>query len=156
MSNVYVISDLHLSHKNMAIFRGFKNVEEHDQYIIDKWNSVVNKKDTVWILGDITMEKTSPYHILNLLYGYKKVVLGNHDQPQHTKELLNYVNSVAGMVNYKKFLLTHAPVHPTELDGTSLKNIHGHIHSKIINDDRYINVCCEQVDYTPQLISKFY
>ena len=85
MSNIFIIADLHLSHKNMAIKRGFKDETEHDNFIIEQWNSVVLKKDTVWILGDITMEKSTPYYLLNKLNGYKKVVLGNHDQPQHVK-----------------------------------------------------------------------
>lgn len=94
MAEIFVISDLHLSHKNMAIKRGFKDEIEHDKFIIEKWNKVVSKKDTVWILGDITMEKATPYPLLDKLNGYKKVVLGNHDQPQHVPELLKYVNSL--------------------------------------------------------------
>ena len=61
MGKVFIISDLHLSHKNMAIKRGFKDEAEHDNFIIEQWNKVVSKKDTVWILGDITMEKSTPF-----------------------------------------------------------------------------------------------
>lgn len=43
MHRKFVISDLHLGHTNMALHRGFTSVEEHDDYIISKWNSVVNK-----------------------------------------------------------------------------------------------------------------
>jgi calcineurin-like phosphoesterase family protein len=28
-------------------------------------------------------------------------------------------------------------------------NVHGHIHARRINDPRYINVCVEQINYTP-------
>ena len=56
MQKIFVISDLHFSHLNMALRRGFDNIEDHDNHIVEKWNSVVNSKDTVWILGDITME----------------------------------------------------------------------------------------------------
>mgnify|MGYP002477993094 CR=1 FL=1 len=59
MSVVRFIADLHLGHTNMAIKRGFLTVEEHDEYIITQWNSVVNKRDVTYILGDITMEKKS-------------------------------------------------------------------------------------------------
>ena len=53
MSNVYVISDLHFGHKNIHKFRlGFCSEEEHAEYIISRWNDVVTKRDTVWVLGD--------------------------------------------------------------------------------------------------------
>lgn len=144
----YVIADLHFSHLNMALKRGFSSMEEHDQHIVDRWNSVVRKKDTVWILGDITMEKTSPYHLLDKLNGYKKVVLGNHDNGNHIPELLKHVNSVCGMVKHKGFLLTHCPVHESQLERYDA-NIHGHVHENSLEDYRYINVSAEVLDYTP-------
>jgi calcineurin-like phosphoesterase family protein len=151
MGRILIISDLHLGHANMALKRGFKNVQEHDAFIINQWNSVVLKKDTVWILGDITMEKSSNYFILNHLNGIKKVVLGNHDRPQHVPELLKYVNSVCGMIKLKGFILTHAPIHESEL-GRFGGNIHGHVHEKTLDDPRYINVSCEVLNYTPILL----
>jgi len=126
MGRVFVISDLHLSHKNMAIRRGFIDEIEHDEHIIKSWNSVVNKKDTVYVLGDITMEKISPYELLNRLNGIINVVGGNHDMKNHTKTMLEYVNSYAGMIDYKEFILTHCPVHPSQLEHRYSKNIHGH------------------------------
>ena len=154
MSRVFAISDLHLSHKNMAIRRGFIDEIEHDEHIIKMWNSVINKRDTVYVLGDITMERTHPYELLKRLNGVINVVLGNHDYKNHSKELLNYVNTVAGMVDYKGFILTHCPIHPSQLEHRYIKNIHGHVHSNSLDDNRYINVCCEVVDYKPVLISQ--
>jgi len=150
--NIYVISDLHLGHENMAKKRGFSSSEEHDNYIIQEWNKVVNKNDTVWILGDITMETTKYYHLLNQLKGIKNVVLGNHDEPQHVPELMKYVNKVCGCVKLKGCILTHIPIHPHEIDRFKY-NIYGHLHDEIINHDKYINVCCEQVNYRPVLLN---
>jgi calcineurin-like phosphoesterase family protein len=148
MSKIYVISDLHFSHHNMAIKRGFSTIEEHDEFIIDRWNQVVNKRDTVWILWDITMEKATPYYLLDRLKGIKKVVLGNHDQPQHVKALLKHVNCVCGMIKYKGFILSHAPIHESEVWRFYL-NIHGHVHENTLDDPRYLNVSCEAVNYRP-------
>lgn len=153
MSRVFIISDLHFSHRNMAIKRGFADEVEHDEFIIKEWNNVVNKKDVVYILGDITMEKTSPYYLLDRLNGLKKVVLGNHDMPQHIPELLKYVNSVCGVFKYKNFMLSHVPIHHFEI-GRFRKNIHGHVHENTLKDERYVNVCCEVLNYKPKLISE--
>ena len=62
MANIYVFSDPHFHHRNMAIRRGFKDEIEMNEYIIKMYNSVINKKDTCYILGDITMEKSRDYY----------------------------------------------------------------------------------------------
>lgn len=153
--STFFISDLHLGHENMARRRGFSCADEMNEHIIKQWNSVVCKRDLVFILGDITMEKTRDYPMLSMLNGFKTVILGNHDQPQHTPELLKYVNKVAGMIDYKyNYILTHCPVHESQLEFRYSYNIHGHVHSNSIDDERYINVCAEVIDYTPKTIEQ--
>jgi calcineurin-like phosphoesterase family protein len=143
----------------MATRRGFSTIEEHDEHIIAKWNSVVNKRDVTYILGDVTMEKSSPYPLLDRLNGIKHIVLGNHDRRQDTKKLFDYAESICGMINYKGVFLTHCPMHSDELNYGISKNIHGHIHDKVVMkmldgwevpDERYFCVSCEQVDYLPK------
>ena len=159
MSIVRFIADLHLSHQNMATRRGFSTIEEHDEHIIAKWNSVVNKRDVTYILGDVTMEKSAPYPLLDRLNGIKHIVLGNHDRRQDTKKLFEYAESIGGMLQYKGIFLTHCPIHSDELNYGIVKNIHGHIHDKVVMkmldgwevvDDRYFCVSCERVDYIPK------
>jgi calcineurin-like phosphoesterase family protein len=153
--SVFFISDLHLGHENMAIKRGFSCADEMNEHIIKCWNSRIGKRDTIYILGDVTMEKKRDYPLLNILKGDKNVVLGNHDRRQDITEMLKYVNSVAGMINYKsKIILTHCPIHPCELDYRFSHNIHGHVHENSLEDKRYINVSCEVVDYTPKIITE--
>jgi calcineurin-like phosphoesterase family protein len=152
MGRILYISDTHFGHTNMALKRGFSSPEEMDEHIVQKWNSKVLKRDTVWILGDITMEKAN-YEILTRLNGYKKVVLGNHDQPQHIPQLLKYVNSVCGMYKKGGYIFTHCPIHESEVTRFH-RNIHGHVHENSLDDYRYINVSCEVVDYTPKLIEE--
>jgi calcineurin-like phosphoesterase family protein len=148
MSQVFFYSDPHFSHENMAKARGFKSIEEHDNHIIEKWNQKVSKRDVIWLLGDLTMEKRSPYYLLERLNGLKRVVAGNHDRPQDTKELLKYVESISGMVKYKGFILTHCPIHESEIHQFR-GNIHGHVHAKSLTDYRYFNVCAENLNYEP-------
>jgi calcineurin-like phosphoesterase family protein len=162
MSRVLFIADLHLGHLNMAKKRGFETAEEHDEHIISQWNKKVHKRDTVYILGDVTMESSKHYPLLNQMNGLKRVVLGNHDMAKDIPELLKYVHSVSGMVRYKGLWLTHCPVHERELEFRVPRNIHGHIHENLIMkleengfkdewvpDDRYHCVSCEHVNYTP-------
>jgi calcineurin-like phosphoesterase family protein len=114
------------------------------------------------------MESAKPYPLLGKLNGRKIIVGGNHDKPTHTKELLKYVDSIAGMVQYKGIFLTHCPVHPREMEYRIKHNIHGHIHENLVEydvrlfgikvfsraDRRYHCVSCEHVDYTPKTLKE--
>lgn len=122
-----VIGCLHLGHESVARFRGFGNSHEHDEYLIRQWNSVINKRDLVYILGDVTMETSEHYYILDRLNGKKRVVLGNHDLMKDVPELLRYVEGVTGVQEYKGFFLTHTPMHPNEVMFCK-GNVHAHIH----------------------------
>lgn len=150
------ISDIHLGHKNLAQnLRKFQDEFYHDEFIIEQWNKVVRSpKDITYILGDVTMEKIDSYPLLNRLRGIKHVVGGNHDLKQHSRELLKYVDSISGMIDYKGFVLTHCPVHHTIVQ-EKRGNIHGHLHSRHIYlpngeiDNKYLNVSAECINYTP-------
>lgn len=153
------ISDPHFYHKNMAIKRGFSDEFMMNEHIVSSWNKVVKKKDTTWILGDITMEKSN-YEILDKLNGFKKVILGNHDKGSHILDLLDHVNTVYGMLKvknkvYGSIFLTHCPIHPQEFEYRVNYNIHGHIHDGyVIEDKRYVNVSMEVQDYTPKTLEE--
>lgn len=143
MSIVRFIGCLHLGHKSIAQYRGFQDEYYHDEYLIDYWNRTVHKKDTTYILGDVTMENSKEYYQLDRLAGRKIVVLGNHDKYQDIPKLLQYVDGVAGMVDYKGFALTHAPIHPNEAHFYR-GNIHAHIHhmnklEEVITNNSYLD-----------------
>lgn len=148
MSIVYFLSDLHLGHKRILEFSGKlregNTADEHDSILITKWNSKVRKRDLVYVLGDVCMHKD--LSILDQLQGRKILIRGNHDTFS-TTEYLEHFEEVYGIMKYKRFWLSHAPIHPDELRGCY--NIHGHVHGNSISngygeyDKRYINVCCE-------------
>ncbi|MBV1929576.1 MAG: hypothetical protein KUG81_08720 [Gammaproteobacteria bacterium] len=169
MAQVRFIADLHFHHENCAKWRGFKSVEEMNELIVTNWNKVVHKKDVTYILGDITNEKAN-YDILDRLNGVKHVVLGNHDDRRHVRKLLDHVNTVAGAIKYKKVhIITHIPVHSSQMNNRYKFNIHGHVHEKSIKaltwdyelkEDKeilhpnYINVSVENIDYTPRTLKE--
>jgi calcineurin-like phosphoesterase family protein len=122
--------------------------------LIINWNSVVTRRDIVWVLGDVAFTQEG-FDALYELNGRKKLVRGNHDNNFKTEDWLKHFETVEGITRYKGYWLTHAPIHPTELRGK--RNIHGHVHGNSIRDvygeydTRYINVCCEAVNETPIL-----
>src|SRR5690625_785261 len=81
MAGEFLVSDTHFSHDMVARIRGFDTTEDHDEHLIQQWNSVVTKIDHVWHLGDLTLKNPPAIApILERLNGIKHLVLGNHDR----------------------------------------------------------------------------
>lgn len=161
MSDIWIISDTHFSHKNMYTFTeadGFPvrkrsdnsrmTMEEGDELMIQNWNKTVKDNDIVYHLGDVYFGQG--YEFIYNLKGRKRLLLGNHD---HSKdERLNTVFQKIEMWRmFKEFncLLTHTPQHESTLQGKVKYNIHGHIHRKPSPSPFHINVSVEMIDYTP-------
>lgn len=147
MLQVRFIGCLHFGHRSIAKWRGFNDDVEHDEYLINSWNSVVHEKDLTYILGDITMENKEYFYQLSKLNGKKIVVLGNHDLWRDIPELLKYVDGVAGAIKYKGFMLTHVPIHVSEI-GQYRGNIHAHIHHNTLANFE-VNKRYDEVDDNP-------
>jgi len=146
VSRVFFASDTHFGHKRIHKFRPqFDSELQHQEYVIDRWNETVGNNDKVFLLGDsaFTMESIEAVRRLN---GTKVLVRGNHDK-LNTAVYLWVFKEVYGILKYKHFWLSHAPIHPLELRG--FRNIHGHVHNATIPDSRYYNVCMENIDYRP-------
>ncbi len=151
MSDTWFISDTHLGHANILkyepVARPFTTLDEMHEAIINRWNQCVGKTDKVYHLGDFAFGAVN-IELAKYLNGQKELILGNHDK--YNKALyLQYFNQVHGAKFWYNFVLTHIPVHPSNLEGRSDFNIHGHLHSKKLDDPRYINVSCEQNNLTP-------
>lgn len=168
MPNTFLISDTHFSHMNCLNFdrsdgtgklRPFASVEEMDETMVKNWNSVVTSKDKVYHLGDIAMSHKN-LHILDRLNGEKVLIKGNHDTGK-LSQYMKYFKDVRGSHQLDKLLLTHIPVHRLSI-GRWRANIHGHLHDNLVKhvsppneqDEAYLNVCVEQINYTPISLSE--
>ncbi len=158
MAETFFIGDTHFGHKGMITFeaikpfRPFATMEEHNEALVQRWNSVVRKQDSVWHLGDFCFGKQN-LEIASRLNGTKRLIMGNHDH-YPAADYLKYFTRVCGASEFKGIVLTHIPVHPDQKHRYRA-NIHGHLHTKSIVDNRgnldpwYINVSAEQNDLTP-------
>lgn len=152
MNHVWVIADTHFSHRKVVEFRPWATVEAHDRELVERWNATVRKDDTVWHLGDVCLGGRDKLEIMRSLNGRKKLVLGNHDT--YPRELYaEHFTKIFGAAEFSDCILTHIPVHPYQLDSRYRLNVHGHMHSAVIDGDlRYVCVSAEQIDYRPVLL----
>lgn len=153
---LWFTSDTHFGHENILTFkdddhnytRPFKTIEEHDEYIIEKWNSVVGKDDYVYHLGDVAFRPDVFKNIMPKLNGSKRLIIGNHDEIKKY-DMVNYFKKINLWRVFREYdlMCTHIPLHRDSMK-TGF-NVHGHIHHNISSDLRHINVCVEHHDYTP-------
>lgn len=157
ITKIYVISDTHFGHENSLKWldsegiklRPFDTIEELNNTIITNWNNVVNDGDHVYHLGDVVIQKQY-LELVKQLKGRKRLVKGNHDQQTIKEYLAVGFQEIYGVRVFPglKVILSHIPLHPECLKEGWI-NCHGHTHSNNLNDNRYINVSVEQINYTP-------
>lgn len=152
----YFIGDLHFGHEKLLstpAWKQFSSIEDHDSQIIKNWNSRVTPEDTVFLLGDVALggtKKDENFMKSRFLQGHKRLILGNHDASclQMWAAVFDSVHGAYCLDN-QNWLLTHLPVHPCQMQHRYSLNIHGHMHSTKIDDKKYLNVSCEQINFTP-------
>jgi calcineurin-like phosphoesterase family protein len=138
----FFTADLHLYDKNIAGYRGFKSVQEYHDLLLMNWNAIVSDNDLVYIIGDLSIENgIMASQLLTLNYNGNKILIpGNHDDmntiisfyqtPKHDVMMYPSIS-----IEDKKYLISHVPVHPNELDTFGYTgNIHGHNHKPMPED----------------------
>ncbi len=152
---IFVISDTHFGHANILNFkngdgshvRNFTSVEEMNEHMVERWNSVVGDSDIVYHLGDVYFG--NGYQHLYRLKGRKRLVLGNHDNPKNEHIQKNFQKiMVWRMFPEYNATLSHIPLHVSSLHKTKY-NVHGHVHRNSLPDEAYRNVSVEVIDFTP-------
>jgi len=149
----WFISDLHLGHEKLLESRGFKDIEAHDNHILDGIKLQVKSEDTLFVLGDVSVagpRKRECFQRMNEIHCTKYLIGGNHD-PGDTG-LLTLFDRVHGayVLGNERWILTHVPVHPQCMGDRFTANLHGHMHRSMIYDDpRYLNLSVEMTGYLP-------
>lgn len=159
MSRIFIVSDTHFSHANFLRFkdengnliRNFSCVEEMDEFMVTRWNSVVEDQDIVYHLGDCYFADGHKH--LPRLKGRKRLILGNHDNAKD-QNLHRHFQKISMWRMFPEYdcLLSHVPVHESSLFKVRW-NLHGHIHQQASPTPRHINCSVEVQDYIPKLIT---
>lgn len=157
--DIWLISDTHFFHHNIIRYcnRPFSSVEEMNEHMVDKWNSVVKQGDKVYHLGDVWMgpsEHSKRQWLWSRLNGNKRLIVGNHDDIPYMSASKFFQKIYMWRV-FTDFnlLLTHVPVHESSIHerikNAGGVNVHGHTHEKGSPKGPYKSVCVELINYTP-------
>lgn len=184
MANFY-IADTHFGHKNVIKFdnRPFSNVEEMNDEIIHRWNEVVTRGDTVYILGDFCWGKEKEWQeLLPQLNGQKVLIRGNHDLKQYSAKTKSMLHGIYDYREIKdgdhKLILCHYPMlFYKHAYHDNVFMLCGHVHKTVENEllswytidiraqykkgrnanyGQIINVGCMMpwMDYTPRTLDE--
>lgn len=151
MSKNYLIADTHFGHNKISQKwrKEFSSDEEHNETIYENILNCGGKRNNLYLLGDICMDRTQFYRLNVFRNNFQSVtlILGNHDPQSISWFCGAHGISVHGFLKKWGLWLSHCPIHPQELFRG--KNVHGHVHTNTIPDRNYYNVSCENVGYKP-------
>jgi calcineurin-like phosphoesterase family protein len=143
MSNIWFWGDTHLHHSYVARLRGYTELAEHDAWICDNWNSMIQDNDRVYFLGDFCLanpNKTKEY--LSRLRGVKYLIRGNHDRSLETvlkkfpetvkKSKIQWMKDIANInIGETSIALCHYPIMSWNKKFYGAWHIHGHCHGRL-------------------------
>jgi calcineurin-like phosphoesterase family protein len=155
-NKLFLISDTHFYHTNIIKYcnRPFADANEMNERLIDNWNSVVDKNDTVLHLGDVTagvgnLKNKKSVEIMERLNGNKIFLRGNHDSSIVS---LHMLDSLTFEWKGIKIYCSHIPNPKFQKFGTF--HLHGHIHNNTIDVKNAFNCSVENINYTPIRLSE--
>ena len=138
--NIWFTSDQHFHHEAIMRFcsRPFKDVEEMDQVMTDRWNSVVGKNGIVFHLGDFCLGGSVEWtKALDRLNGKIYLCLGNHDLKNIRQGFMRRFVDVSMQffveIEKQKIYLNHNPFLCYGGSYTGVWQLFGHVHSGPFN-----------------------
>jgi calcineurin-like phosphoesterase family protein len=160
---IYFTADTHFGNQRTLEFskRPFKNVDEMDQVIRDRWKNIVRPEDIVYHLGDF-----GDYENIRLLTGRTTLVMGNYEENDLHKnfdgdfhryeaylQLLGFTKVMPSKVWVLNNLLgTGEPVNMTHCPKDNVKgifNLFGHVHKLCMIKKYGLNVGTDCHNFTP-------
>lgn len=143
---IWFTSDTHFCHQREFLWgpRGFTNVEEMNEAIIERWNKVVKPNDIVYHLGDTMLnDNVKGIECFKRLNGQIFIIWGNHDSENRTNMLFEECRHkllggwYATVIKHGKhnIYLSHYPTLTANHDDKKpfsqhVINLHGHTHQQ--------------------------
>lgn len=154
---IFFTADHHFAHRNIIQHcdRPFANEGEMTREMIRRWNAVVRRQDTVYHLGDLTLEGW-PYaeRIIRQLNGTIYFVPGNHDTRwmkqarkagyQYWCDQIHVLKTTTPHV-----VLCHYPMLSWPGRSHGYLHLHGHSHGTLMPRDGAIDVGVDKWAFTP-------
>jgi calcineurin-like phosphoesterase family protein len=148
-------SDTHFGHRGVIRMcnRPFADAAEMTELMIERWNSVVRKCDTVWHLGDFALNLSAErcQEVFSRLNGSLHLIPGNHDKRRHLDlpwasppEALRTVH-----VEGRRLVLCHYGLRTWHGSWRGALHLYGHSHGALPGTSRSLDVGMDCWGYAP-------
>ncbi len=151
---VFFTADTHFGHARIIDFmaRPFRDLEDMDRSLIDRWNARVAPDDTVYHLGDFAWGSArAAAAVLAALNGRKTLIAGNHDHSR-TRALDGW-EQVTQILEVEhggvRLALCHYPMLEWPGAWKGVLHLFGHVHGRIPALDRRCDVGVDVWDFAP-------
>ena len=145
MNNIFFTSDLHFCHDKEFLYgpRGFTNVQDMNETLVENWNKIIKPNDEIYNLGDFALndiEAAARY--INCLNGRIYWIFGNHDTEKKIDFIMDNCDNVwsighADLFKYDKkysIYMSHYPTLTANFDDKKFSQhiiaLHGHTHQQ--------------------------
>lgn len=127
--------------------------EYHDAWLIKEvWNSHINRKDEVYVLGDVSLQKRKDAEkTVARLNGNKHLILGNHDKSVEHLGNWSEITQIKDFT-YSRFglnihiALCHYPMASWNRKPYGAWHLYGHVHGRFANAGMSIDVGIDNTD----------
>lgn len=114
----FYIADWHYNHANVIAYdnRPFQTLEEMNAALVQRWNSTVEDRDTVYVLGDMFCRcgTEEAIRVLKTLHGKKVLIRGNHDYLTRESDFCREFEQVTDYLEiedgWRYVILCHYPI----------------------------------------------
>jgi calcineurin-like phosphoesterase family protein len=152
---IYFTADHHFGDSRARTFyrRPFASVDEMDEAMIRRWNTVVESEDEVWHLGDVAVRQPADRvaSLLSALNGHKHLVVVNNDGDAVTacagwRSVEAYAEL---LIDGIRLVLCHYPFRTWRDMHKGAINLHGHSHGRLKPLTRQCDVGVDVCDFRP-------
>lgn len=144
MGEIYFTSDTHFCHNQDFLYepRGFTNVNDMNEAIVENWNKIVKPDDEVWHLGDMALgDIDDACKYINQLNGTIRWIRGNHCTEKKIGKIIEECPAVWEIgwayqikIGKHSIYMSHYPTLTTNFDDKHFSqhviNLHGHTHQQ--------------------------
>lgn len=150
MPNTFFTADTHWNHDNIRRYsnRPFASVEEMNEALINNWNAVVGPGDTVYHLGDFSLNrggsKKNTRTIRQRLAGNILFIRGNHDKDiEQYRDCFGWIKDVAMVqVEKQEIFLSHYAHRVWNKSHHNAWHLYGHSHGSLLDDPTSLSFDC--------------
>lgn len=161
---IFFTSDTHFDDEYAIQYfnRPFKSVDEMNAFMVERWNRVVAENDTVYHLGDFTLDDIAHFtKWVRQLNGNVKILPGSHDQPwlkdfvasekvQVISPLVSVEFSEIRMgENPQVIVLCHYSMQVWDRSNQGSWHLFGHSHGKLKGIGLSFDVGVDCTEFTP-------